>query len=42
MKMGHCTGTRKEKPGASDWYRELEAETLRRLEAEQAAQADRE
>ena len=37
MKMGHVTGTKKEKKGASDWYRKIEEETIRKVEAEWAA-----
>ena len=39
MSKGHVTGTKREKPGSTDWFREIEAETLRRVEeAEQAKQ----
>ena len=32
MKHGHVTGTKKECTGAGDWYREIEAENIRRIE----------
>jgi hypothetical protein len=34
MKHGHVTGHKKERRGASDWYREIEGENIRRIEAE--------
>ena len=34
MKHGHVTGHKREKKGASDWYRQIEEENLRRIEAE--------
>lgn len=43
MSKGHVTGNKREKLGSADWYKQIEADTLRRLEeAEQAAQADKE
>lgn len=39
MSRGHVTGHKREKPGSADWYREIEADTLRQLEeAEQVKQ----
>ena len=37
MKRGHVTGTKREKQGASDWYKAIEAENIARIDAEQAA-----
>ena len=34
MKHGHVTGHKKERKGASDWYRKIEEENIRRIEAE--------
>ena len=34
MKHGHVTGTKKERKGASDWYKAIEEENIRRIEAE--------
>jgi hypothetical protein len=34
MKRGHVTGTKRERQGASNWYKAIEAETLKRIEAE--------
>ena len=40
MKRGHVTGTKRERKGASDWYKELEEANIRQIEAEwQAKQA---
>lgn len=40
MKYGHCKGTKKERKGASDWYKAIEEANIRRIEAEwQAKQA---
>ncbi len=40
MKYGHVTGTKREKKGSTDWYKAIEAEHLKRIEAEwQAKQA---
>jgi len=40
MKRGHVTGHKTERKGASDWYKAIEAEHLKRIEAEwQAKQA---
>jgi hypothetical protein len=42
MSRGHVTGNKKEKKGASDWYREIGEENIRRIEAEwQAKQQDK-
>jgi hypothetical protein len=38
MKRGHVTGTKHERQGASDWYKQLEEEHIRRIEAEWQAQ----
>jgi hypothetical protein len=37
MKMGHVTGTKREKKGSQDWYKAIEEEHIRRIEAEWAA-----
>jgi hypothetical protein len=34
MRKGHCKGTKKERKGASDWYRQQEEDNIRRIEAE--------
>lgn len=34
MKYGHVTGTKRERRGASDWYKAIEEEHIRRIEAE--------
>ena len=40
MKRGHVRGTKTERTGASDWYKAIEAENLKRIEAAwQAKQA---
>ena len=40
MQRGHVRGTKKERTGASDWYKAIEAENLKRIEAAwQAKQA---
>ncbi len=40
MKHGHVTETKTERTGASDWYKAIEAENLKRIEAAwQAKQA---
>ena len=40
MKRGHVTGTKKEKKGASDWYKQIEEENIHKIEAAwQAKQA---
>jgi hypothetical protein len=42
MKRGHVTGHKKERKGAQDWYRQIEEEHIRRIEAErQAKQASK-
>ena len=33
MQRGHVTGTKRERTGASDWYKAIEAEHLKRIEA---------
>jgi hypothetical protein len=38
MKYGHVTGHKKERKGASDWYREVEEANIRKIEAEWALQ----
>ena len=37
MKRGHATGNKRERAEAADWYKEIEAENLKRIEAEWAA-----
>jgi len=39
MKRGHCYGTKREKQGSTDWYRAIEEENIRKIEAEWAAKA---
>ena len=40
MKHGHVRGTKKERTGASDWYKAIEEENIRKIEAAwQAKQA---
>lgn len=34
MKRGHVTGSKRERTGTSDWYTMIEAEHLKRIEAE--------
>ena len=34
MKYGHVKGTKTERKRASDWYKAIEAENLKRIEAE--------
>ena len=34
MKYGHVTGKKKERKGATDWYKQIEEENIRRIEAE--------
>jgi hypothetical protein len=34
MKRGHVTGHKKERKGASDWYKQIEEANIRRIEAE--------
>jgi hypothetical protein len=34
MKMAHPTGHKKEKKGSTEWYKAIEAENLKRIEAE--------
>jgi hypothetical protein len=34
MKHGHVTGHKREKKGNQDWYKAIEAENLKRIEAE--------
>ena len=33
MKRGHVTGHKKERKGASDWYKQIEEENIRKIEA---------
>ena len=33
MKHGHVTGNKRERKGASDWYKAIEAANIRRIEA---------
>ena len=43
MKRGHVTGQKTERKGAADWYRAIEEENIRRVEAEwHAAQREKE
>ena len=37
MKRGHVTGEKRERTGASEWYRTIEEENIQRVEAEWAA-----
>jgi len=37
VKHGHVTGHKQERKGASDWYKHIEDEHIRRIEAEWAA-----
>jgi hypothetical protein len=41
MKRGHVTGTKREKKGSQDWYKAIEAENLKRIEAEWQKQQDK-
>jgi hypothetical protein len=34
MKHGHVTGTKTERKGATDWYKAIEEENIRKVEAE--------
>jgi hypothetical protein len=34
VKHGHVVGTKREKQGSQDWYREIEEENIRKIEAE--------
>jgi hypothetical protein len=34
MKRGHVTGHKKERKGATDWYKQIEEENIRKIEAE--------
>jgi hypothetical protein len=36
MKRRHVTGHKKERKGASDWYKAIEEEAIRKVEAQQA------
>ena len=38
MSRGHCTGHKKERKGSTDWYKTIEEENIRRIEAEWQAQ----
>ena len=33
MKRGHVVGTKKEKKGSTDWYKQIEEENIRKIEA---------
>ena len=33
MKHGHVTGTKQERKRSTDWYKAIEAENLKRIEA---------
>lgn len=35
MKRGHVTGSKRERKGTSDWYRQIEEENLRAVETAQ-------
>jgi hypothetical protein len=37
MSRGHVTGHKREKKGSQDWYKQIEAENLARIEAAWAA-----
>ena len=40
MKRGHVTGTKTERTGANEWYKAIEEENIRKIEAAwQAKQA---
>jgi hypothetical protein len=34
MQRGHVVGSKRERKGAGDWYKTVEAENLKRIEAE--------
>ncbi len=34
MKHGHVRGTKRERKGASDWYKAIEEANIRKIEAE--------
>lgn len=34
MKRGHVTGSKRERTGASDWYKQMEEANIRKIEAE--------
>ena len=34
MKRGHVTGQKTERTGATDWYKAIEEENIRKIEAE--------
>ena len=38
MKRGHVTGNKKERRGSQDWYRQIEAANIARIEAETGSQ----
>jgi hypothetical protein len=40
MKRGHVTGHKKEHQGSTDWYKRIEAEHIRRIEAEWQARQE--
>jgi hypothetical protein len=31
---GHCRGTKKERKGSQDWFKQIEEATIRKIEAE--------
>ena len=37
MKRGHVTGHKKERKGSNNWYKQIEEENIRRVEAQWAA-----
>jgi hypothetical protein len=34
MKRGHVVGTKRERKGSTDWYKSIEEENVRKVEAE--------
>lgn len=34
MKRGHVTGSKRERTGASDWYKQIEEAAIRKVEAQ--------
>jgi hypothetical protein len=41
MKYGHVTGTKRERKGSTDWYKQIEAANLARIEEEYALAGQR-
>jgi hypothetical protein len=37
VRRGHVVGTKREKKGATDWFKQIEEENIRKVEAEWAA-----